>query len=251
MVGSLARAIPSPYAPKKQAGPAMLAKESGPAAAPIIPVPQRPAVEVPAPTIEVVVPETHVENGTPRVSYAEERAAVPMAAPRRRFRLPLPSAAQFAAVMATLLLAAVITAIVMSRHPARSPLNHVSLSLHNNCVLTDQAAIKPFEDDIHTLPVADKLRGMIASSKDQAFIKSVTTGLQHEIAQHEIDVTLKYLQDGKAEVIAPGTYDTVAYLDDNGALVVAKPGQPWAALMYRGGVVYAYLGADFRLNPQQ
>lgn len=246
--GSLARAIPSPYAQKKPSGPIPMPEPTAPPA-PVVPAPHRPAADVPVPSLQIEVPPP-VEADAPRVSVAEERAAAPRAEPRRRFRLPRPSAVHVCIATTSLLAAAVITAIVLSRHPARSPLARVTLTPHNDCVLMDQAAIKPFEDDMRNLPVADQLRKMIAGSKDEAFVKSVTTGLQQEITKHEIEVTQKYLGDGKAEILPPGTYDTVAYLDDNGTLVVAKPGQPWVALLYRGSVVYAYIGADFHPIPR-
>ena len=69
--------------------------------------------------------------------------------------------------------------------------------------------------------------------------------------------TIRAIDDTKSRhgrVIAIGTTTTRALegsANDNGALVVAKRGQPWAAFMYNGSVAYAYLGKDFRLNPQQ
>jgi hypothetical protein len=244
--GSLARAIPSPHQIKKPSGPIMLGAEpttvpaaSAAPAIPAVPAPQRPATAVTtsAPRTESTVyaraaADTHVEKAV---------------SPRRRSWLPRPSAAQICAVALILLTAAIVTAIVESRHPAKSPLSHVTISLHNNCVLTTQTAIKPIEVDMADAPVIARLRDVIDKSTNAAFKQSADVGLYDEIEKHEREVTQKYLDDGQAQFVAPGIYDAVAYLDDNGNLIPARAGDPWAAFTYRGAVVYTYLGDDFRL----
>jgi hypothetical protein len=150
-----------------------------------------------------------------------------------------------------LLSGAIIAAIIESRHPAKSALSHVVVSVHNNCVLTDQTAIKPLEDDMRNAPVVARLRELIAKSTDPAFKQSAAAGLQNEVEKHERAVTEKYLDAGRAEFVAPGIYDAIAYLDDTGALIPAGHGDPWAAFTYRGAVVYTYIGGDFRLLAPQ
>jgi hypothetical protein len=243
--GSLARAIPSPHQARKPAGPIVPGAEpaSGPAKSaaispPVVPVPHRPATAVPR-----TAPRTDYSVHTRAAGTTVEAAD----SPRRRSWLPRPSAAQVCAVALILLTGAIVAAIVESRHPAKSALSRVVISLHNNCVLTSQTAIKPIEADMADAPVITRLRDVIAKSTNAAFKQSAEVGLRDEIAKHEREVTQKYLDDGRAEFVAPGIYDAVAYLDDDGALIPARRGDPWAAFTYRGAVVYTYLGNDFRL----
>ena len=252
--GSLARAIPSPQQQKQKSGPVALTTPAPPApAAPAVPEPIRPVVEIPAPSVPVeVLPPANGASLHAAAAISRERAAAnaPRSSPRRRFRFPLPSAAQVCAVALLLLTAAIIAAIVASRHPAKSALSEVTITLHNDCVLTDQAAIKPFEDDMRNSPVVARLKDLIAKSTDPAFIQSANVGLQQEITKHQTDVTHDYVQNGKAEIIEVGAYRTVAYFDDKGSLLVAHAGAPWVAILYKGTIVYAYLGSDFRPRPQ-
>ncbi len=129
-------------------------------------------------------------------------------------------------------------------------MSQVTITPHNDCVLTDQAAIKPFDDDMRNAPGLAQLKDLIAKSTDAAFVQTARIGLQQATEKHETDVTHNYMQRGKAEIIETGTYRTVAYLDDNGALVVAHAGAPWAAILYKGAIVYVYLGSDFQPRPQ-
>jgi hypothetical protein len=255
--GSLARAIPSPKQQKQKSGPVAAAVPT-PAllqvpAVPAVPAPLRPAAEIPAPSLQIETaphPNGASASAAPTISREQAVAEAPRAQPRRAFRLPLPSAAQVCAVAFLLLTAAIIAAIVASRHPAKSVLSTATITLHNDCVLTDQTAIKSFEDDMRNAPVVARLKELIAKSKDTAFIQTASVALQTEITRHETDVTHDYVQGGKAEIIEVGRYSTVAYFDDNGALVVAHAGAPWAAILYKGAIVYAYLGSDFRPRPQ-
>jgi len=248
--GSLARAIPSPHQ-QKRAAPAQSAPASDApiAPSPSIPEPHLPAAAIPAPSRRIE-PAPH-SNGVAAPNPAA-REITPTAEPRRRIRwprLPRPSARQIYAFTSTLLALAILTAVVASRHPARSAFSQVTLLSRNDCVLLDQASIKPFEDDMHNAPVVARLKALIAASKDSAFVQTASHGLADEIAQHETQVTQKYLQAAKAQVIEPGAYRTVGYLDDNGHLVAAHAGAPWAAILNHGTVVYAYLGSDFQLRP--
>jgi hypothetical protein len=247
--GSLARAIPSPYQQKRS--PAVTPAEPPVPAAPHVPEPQRPAAEIP--TSSLRIESSSDVNGAPATAR-QAREAAPASEPSRRtprFRLPRPTTAQLYAITSTLLALVILAAVIASRHPARSAFSHVTLMSRNSCVLLNQADIKPFEDDMHNAPVVTRLKGVIATSTDNAFVQAASVGLQDEIAKHETAVTQKYLQAGKAKVIEPGSYDAVAYLDDNGALVTAHAGAPWAALRLHdnGRIVYAYLGNDFQLRP--
>jgi len=255
--GSLARAIPSPYQQKRKSGPIDVASQPATPPAPAVPAPIRPAAEIPTPTLRIEMPPP--ANGAtaheatpsePAFTRAQAVAVAPRAEPRRRFRLPLPSAAQICAVGLILLTAAIIAAIVASRHPAKSALSEITITLRNDCVLTDQTAIKPFDDDMRHSPAIAQLKNLIAKSTDTAFVQTANIGLQQAIVKHETDVTHDYVQNGKAEIIEAGAYRTVAYLDDNGALVVAHAGAPWAAILYKGAIVYAYIGSDFQPRPQ-
>jgi hypothetical protein len=248
--GSLARAIPSPYQQKRPpiAGP------SAPAApaAPSVPEPVRAAAEIPTSSLRLEIPP-HTNGSAAPASAAREiaRATEPQRpVRRRRFRLPRPSAAQVNAITTTFLALAVLAAVIASRHPARSAFSRVTLLSHDNCVLLSQADIKPLEDAMHNAPVVARLKGIIATSTDSAFVRAASAGLQDEIAKHETEVTQHYTQVGKAEVIPTGPYDAVAYFDDNGALIIAHAGAPWVALRYGNGIVYAYLGNDFQLRAQ-
>jgi hypothetical protein len=251
--GSLARAIPSPYQVRKPSGPIVPGTDPAPSrttattlAVPAVPVPHRPATAVPtsAPRTDSSV---HARAAATNGHAAAETRGENAVSPRRRSWLPRPSAARVCAVALILLTAAIVTALVESRHPAKSPLSRVTVSLHNNCVLTSQTAIKPLEADMADAPVVARLRDIIAKSTSAAFKQSAEVGLRDEIEKHEREVTQKYLDDGRAQFVAPGLYDAVAYLDDNGELVPAHRGDPWAAFTYRGAVVYTYLGSDFRL----
>jgi hypothetical protein len=250
--GSLARAIPSPYQAKRQAAAAAAVALSPPLpAAPAVPEVLRPPAEIPEPSLHLESSPPGLDDSAPRAAAVREIAAVEPQAPakpRRRW-VPRPTAVQVYAVSSLLLTAAIVTALVESRHPARSPLSHVRVTSGNHFVLTEQASIKPFEDDMRNSPVIARLRELIAKSTDASFKQVAGVGLQQEIAKHESEVTQKYLDAGKAEVITPGTYDTVAYLDDNGALVPAQPGEPWAAIKFNGSVFYVYLGTDFHPLP--
>jgi hypothetical protein len=256
--GSLARAIPSPHH-KRPSGPIPEVSGSAAPPSPAVPEPHRPVVEIPEPKLRIETPptangaSTHDEpiiHEAPAISRGQAVAEAPRTPTRRRFRLPLPSFAHVRLASSILLAAAIIAAIVASRHPAKSALSQVTLTSRNDCVLTDQTAIKPFEEEMRNSPVIARLKDLIAKSTDTAFVQSASIGLQQEIAKHETDVTHEYVQNGKAEIVETGSYRTVAYLDDNGALVVAHAGAPWAAILYKGAIVYAYLGSDFQPRAQ-
>ncbi len=257
--GSLARAIPSPHQ-KRQSGPvAMPTKPSAPEA-PAVPEPQRPAATIPTPTLRIETqPLTDLPrvdglpttNGPTRREIAAAAELLPPA-PSRRFRMPRiprPSAAQISAVASFLLAAAIIAAIVLSRHPAKSALSHVTITSDNDCVMTDQAAVGSVDAAMRSMRALARLKRVINKSTDPSFIQSANAGLQQENLRHQGDVTEQFLKAGRAEVIEPGTYSTVAYLDNSGAPVVPHVGAPWVALTYKGTVVYAYLGTDFKLAP--
>jgi hypothetical protein len=247
--GSLARAIPSPYQQKRP--PVVEPAAPATPAAPFVPEPHRPAAEIPKASVYIST-TTHGDGISPSLTQLRETApaAEPPRPARRRFRLPRPSAAQIYAIASTLLALAILAAVIASRHPAHSALSRVTILSHNSCVLLNQSDIKPFEDEMHDAPVVARLKGVIATSTDSAFVQAASVGLQDEIAKHEIAVTQKYMQAGKVEVIEPGAYDAVAYLDDNGTIVTAHAGAPWAAIREKDAVVFAYLGNDFQLRPQ-
>jgi hypothetical protein len=245
LTGSLARAIPSPHQQKQRAASLTSSKTL-----PTISVP--PVVPEPVKVAEIPAPSRHVEhpastNGTPAPATAESPVAPIVARPPRR---PLLTWAQ-ARTLSTLLLAlAIIATIVASRHPAKSPLSKVTLTSRNDYVLVDQAAIKPFEDDMRNSSVAQSLQGQIRAMSDPLILQKLNIGLQQETGRHAGEVTQQYLHSGKAEVIEPGTYSTVAFLDDNGVLTAPRTGAPWVAILYKGNIVYAYQGADFTLVSQ-
>ena len=260
--GSLARAIPSPTQLRQKSGPVALSSTSTPAApealaAPVIPAAVHPAAEIPTSTLRVESTPTD-SNGTPAhepaaptISRGRAVADAPRDEPRRPFRLPripMPSATQICALGLILLVAAIIAAIVASRHPAKSAFSEVTVTLHNNCVLTDQTAIRTFGQDMrdqrHSISIA-RLKDLIANSTDPAFIQTAGVSLQEAVLKYETGVTRDYVQDNKAEIIEPGIYHTVAFFDDRGNVVVAHAGASWAAIEYKGKVVYAYLGGDF------
>jgi hypothetical protein len=262
--GSLARAIPSPTQLRQKSGPVALttpvsAEVPAAPATPAVPALLRPAAEIPASTLRVE--STPATNGTyepaaPTISRERAVAEAPREEPRVPFRfprIPMPSATQVCALGVILLVAAIIAAIVASRHPAKSAFSEVTITLHNNCVLTDQKAIRSFGQDMrdqrHSISIA-RLKDLVASSTDPAFIQTAGVSLQQAILKYETGVTRDYVQDGKAEIIEPGTYHTVAFFDDSGNLVVAHAGAAWAAVLYKGAVVYAYLGADYEARAE-
>jgi hypothetical protein len=258
--GSLARAIPSPSQLRQKSGPVAMTGTSATAPAPespAVPAPLRPPAEIPTPKLRAESAQTDA-NGTtaheaaaPTISRGRAVAEAPRDEPRRPFRLPripMPSAAQMCALGLILLAAAIIAAIVASRHPAKSAFSEVTVTLRNNCVLTDQTAIRSFGQDMrdqrHSISIA-RLKDLIANSTDPAFIQTAGVSLQQAILKYETSVTSDYVQNNKAEIIEPGTYHTVAFFDDKGNVVVAHAGASWAAILYKGTVVYAYLGSDF------
>ncbi len=234
--GSLARAIPSPRQQQRPSGP--------------IPEVSTSAADIPKSALSSET--TTPANGASAPTFSREQAvaAAPRPAPRRRIRLPLPSAAQVRTTALLILAAAIIAAIVLSRHPAKSAFSQVHLSPTNACALISQADIRTFENDMHRSPVIAHLKDLIASSTDPAFIQSAKVGLQQQMAQHETNVTHDYVQNGRAQLIEPDTYHTVAYFDDNGGLAVANAKAPWAAIDYKGTIVYVYVGSDFQPCPQ-
>jgi hypothetical protein len=260
--GSLARAIPSPNQLRQKSGPVAItntpifAEVPIPPATPAVPAPLRSAADIPTSTLRVE--STPASNGTtahepaaPTISRERAVAEAPREEPRAPFRfprIPMPNATQVCALGLILLVAAIIAAVVASRHPAKSAFSEVTVTLHNNCVLTTQSAIRSFgldmHDQRHSISIA-RLKDLVAKSTDPAFIQTAGISLQQAILKYESDVTRDYVQDGKAEIIEPGTYRTVAYFDDGGGLVVAHAGATWAAILYKGAVVYAYLGADY------
>ena len=263
--GSLARAIPSPTQLRQKSGPVAITTTPATAEvppAPAVPAVLRPAAEIPASTLRVesAPPDsngttTH-EPAAPTISRERAVAEAPRAEPREPFRFPrisLPSATQLCALGLILLVAAIIAAIVASRHPAKSAFSEVTITLHNNCVLTDQTAIRSFGQDMrdqrHSIAIA-RLKDLVAKSTDPAFIQTAGVSLQQAILKYETGVTRDYVQDGKAEIIEPGTYHTVAFFDDKGILVVAHAGAAWAAILYNGKVVYAYLGGDYEARAE-
>ena len=265
--GSLARAIPSPNQLRQKSGPVAIntapvfAEVPAPPAMPAVPAPLRPTAESPASTLRVE--STPASNGTtghepsaPTISRERAVAEAPRTEPREPFRLPripMPSATQICALGLILLVAAIIAAIVASRHPAKSAFSEVTVTLHNDCVLTDQKAIRSFGQDMrdqrHSIAIA-RLKDLVTKSTDPAFIQTAGVSLQQAILKYETGVTRDYVQDGKAEIIEPGTYHTVAFFDDSGNLVVAHAGAAWAAILYKGAVVYAYLGADYEARAE-
>ena len=260
--GSLARAIPSPNQLRQKSGPVAIstapvfAEVPAPPAMPAVPAPLRPVAEIPTSTLRVE--SAPASNGTTAPTISRERAVAeaPRTGPREPFRLPripMPSATQICALGLILLAAAIIAAIVASRHPAKSAFSEVNVTLHNNCVLTDQKAIRSFGQDMrdqrHSISIA-RLKDLVAKSTDPAFIQTAGVSLQEAILKYETGVSRDYVQDGKAEIIEPGTYRTVAFFDDSGNLVVAHAGAAWAAILYKGTVVYAYLGADYEARAE-
>jgi hypothetical protein len=249
--GSLARAIRSPQQQKRS--PVVEPDTPKAPAAPAVPEPHRPAAEIPPSALRLeTAPHTNGVHAPETVTRESARAAAPepQRAPRRRFRLPRPSAAQLYAAGSILLAVAILAAVIASRHPAHSALSRVTILSRNACVLTDQTAIKTLEDDMHNSPVITRLKGIIATSTDGAFVQTASNGLKDEIVKHEVEVTQKYMQAGKVEIIEPGAYNAVAYFDDTGALVIAHEGAPWVAIRSNGAIVYAYLGNDFQLRAQ-
>jgi hypothetical protein len=241
--GSLARAIPSPHQLKVRTGSTAL---SGAALVP----PVKPDVPAPVKTADIPAASLHLEpsdaNGSAPTVIPVPVAEAP--AVRRPPRGPLLTGAQLRTLSTFLLALAIIAAIIASRHPARSPLSKVTLTSRNDYVLVDQAAIKTFEADMKNSPVADSLQKQAALTTDPVVLQKINIGLQQETARHTQEILQQYLRGGKAQVVAPGTYNAVAYLNDDGVLVPAQPGQPWVAILYQGNIDYAYLGSDFNLT---
>jgi len=251
--GSLARAIPSPNQLRQKSGPVAIVTSSTPStpeppAAPAVPSAHIPTSSLLPDTPSVTNGAAAPEPDAPAISRGRAVAEAPREEPRKPFRIPLPSAVQVCALGLILLTAAIIAAIVASRHPAKSGFSEVTVTLHNNCVLTDQAAMRAFGQDMHdqrhSMAIA-RLKDLIAASTDPAFIQSASTSLQTEILKFETGVARDYVQDGKAQIIEPGTYHTVAYFDDRGNVIPAHAGAPWVAIQYKDKIVYAYIGADF------
>jgi hypothetical protein len=248
--GSLARAIPSPHQLQRKTGPVPLGPTLTAPEKAAVPEPVR-AAEVPAPSRQIEIPP-RAEGALEPATAKYEPAAIHAPAPpkKRGFKLPRLTHTQLYALSSLLVTLAIVAAIILSRHPAKSPLSKVTLTSRNDYVLVDQPSIKSFEDDMRNSPVADSLKRQIAQSTDPAFVQRITIGMQQETARHLGEVTQQYLRSGKAQVIPPGIYSTVAYFDDNGVLTVTHAGEPWVAIMYKNNIVYAYLGSEFDLTPR-
>jgi hypothetical protein len=245
--GSLARAIPSPHQLKRQTGPVPVTPLPGAPAAPGVPGPVK--------TVDIPTPSLHVGhaggNGSPASATSVPRSVVADApSPAKRTRRPLLSGAQLYALSTLLLALAIIAAIVASRHPAKSPLSKITLTSGNVYVLVDQPSIKAFEDDMRNSPVAESLEKQMDQATDPALVQRLNIGLQQEISRHSDQVTQEYLRSGKAKIIEPGTYSTVAFFDDDGVLTAPRAGAPWVAILYHGNVVYAFVGAEFKAPSQ-
>lgn len=236
--GSVARAIPSPRQQQRLSESA--AVSPGPAA------PESPAAAIPT------APSANGAHAPAAVSFSREQAVAeaPRLAPRRSIRIPLPSAAQVRNTALLLLAVAIIAAIVASRHPAKSAFSQVTLTPEHAFGLITQTEIRSYETEMHKSPVVAHLKDLIANSTDPAFIQSATVALQQEIARHETNVTHDYVQNGRAEILDPGSYHTVAFFDATGGVVVASAKAPWAAIDYKGAVVYVYLGSEFEPCPK-
>ena len=244
--GSLARAIPSPHQQKQRAA-SLTSSKTLPhiSSAPVIPEPIKTA-DIPAPSLHLE--HAGLTNGS--AASATTIAQPVVAHAPSVARRPLLTWAQVRALATLLLALAIIAAVVASRHPAKSPLSKVTLTSRNDYVLTDQASIKPFEDDMHNSPVAQALTRQTAQVNDPALLARIDISLQQETTRHAGEVTQQYLRSAKAKVIEPGTYSTVAFFDDNGVLNPPRAGAPWVAILYHGNIVYAYQGADLNLPSQ-
>jgi hypothetical protein len=245
--GSLARAIPSPHQLKRAAGLTSSKTLPAIAALPNVPEPVKIA-DIPSPLHPA--DSTANANGAVASEIAGPASVVAPAAPvsSRRARRPLLTWDHVRTLSLLLLALAVIAAIVASRHPAKSPLSKVTLTSRNVYVLVDQTAIKPFEDDMRSSSVAQSLQRKINQVTDPMLLQQLTISLEQETARHAGEITQQYLRSGKAEVIPPGTYGTIAFLDDNGVLTAPRAGRPWVAILYQGNIVYAYQGTELNLT---
>ena len=257
--GSLARAIPSPQQQKRplpgepSPGPAPEIAASaetvfGPAEAPAIPT---------ATTLPYLNGKTvhHAEPAAPALApIASPVGEMPFAPAsvrkKTRWQFPVSTTYLLYAGPALLIALAIIAAIIASRHPARSPLSKVTLTDRNVYVLLEQSKIGDFATAMRTSPVAAALVRQMAQSNDPVFIQRMSVGLQKETVQHRVEVTQHFLESGAARIIEPGDYTALSYFDDKGAIVVPRAGEPWVAVLYRGNIVFAYVGTEFVLKPQ-
>jgi hypothetical protein len=250
--GSLARAIPSPYQQKRTTGPTVNVTTPVPEktpAAPIIPEAPRRVLEIPTES-DLRDPEDLFDPLPDVRPDAESSLAGPAPTAKRLDRAPrrpLPLGTLLYAGTTTLLVVAIIVAIILSRHPARSPLSRVTLTSGNDYVLLDQTAIKSFEDEMRNSAAVDSLRQQIGTSTDPVLIQRININLEKMTQEHAAEVTQDYIRTGRAQIVPPGTYDATAYFDDAGVLTPTRPGLPWVALTVNGRIVYAYLGSELKL----
>jgi len=119
--------------------------------------------------------------------------------------------------------------------------NSVTLTSNDTYALVDQAAIKSFADDLRNSPTVDSLQRQVAQTTDPVTLVSLKIGLEKENARHIDEVEQSYLGMGKAEIIEPGTYRLINYLDEKGDPTTLNKGNPvWIAILYKDQTVYAY-----------
>jgi hypothetical protein len=148
------------------------------------------------------------------------------------------------AVPALLLAAAVIFWSSSSHQPAAGSMNEITVTDKTNYVLLDQATIKSFEQDLLASSSLQSLQAQLNQTTDPVIIQKLTLEIEKERVQNEQSVHQQYIQDGKAELIDPGTYAIVAFFDEDGRLIMPQEGNVWVGFKYRGQIVYALKSAE-------
>jgi hypothetical protein len=121
----------------------------------------------------------------------------------------------------------------------------VTLKSDETYVLLDQAAIKPFSDDMRNFPALEALRHQMEQATDPGARARLDLALQKATTFHTNEVEQRYLGMRKAELIEPGAYQVLKRFDDQGNATSARTGPSiWYAISYQGQTVYAHKAAD-------
>jgi hypothetical protein len=225
--------------------------------------PPSPKQEIPHATpVQVIKGEYHPIVLRPTVSIPLEAPAesVPKTDPEPVARVPAPIVAPpprrrfvdwaFYLFQVAILALALNYAVPAFHYVSELFTRKITLAASENYVLLSLATIPSFADDMQNSPIAQSLQLQIERTTDPDILLRLKIGLVKERARHIDEVEQRYLQDGSAEIIPPGSYKLLDYLDAKGHLVTAGSGQiAWAVISDQNRTLYAYLASPPKEDP--
>jgi hypothetical protein len=197
-------------------------------------------------------PSSPPATPTPRLAAEIPPREAPVASPPvREFRSKAARVAErlLCAVFGAAIALAIVYADSAERFIVNALSSKITLSDGNTYVLLDPSAIKTFEQDIQDAPEVEALKNRIGQTTNPVILERLDIEEEKESARHTEEVKQRYIQNGSAELIDPGTYLILAYYDDRGEPTTRRNGDSiWIAIRYKDRTVYAFKKLDSAQN---